>query len=537
MASKLLPTEPIWSTGTSAKGEYLSAGDRKAIFRKRKISAGGSPLKGGSIVPKMGGGLVPVSRSIVPSSGIASSIQPPEQEEEKIGSNGIFAELRDKIAVNAKKITIIKKTLQNHASTLGQKLPGSELDDISKGIQDIGNALSLDFANRIAEHKDAINKLKLGAKQDELTNEEAGLEKKRKSLFGGVRETAAKIMGPAVSMFDKIKEFLLNIFAGQLVTGAFDWLKDPKNQQALQGFFNWVQKHWKWIAGAAIVGASAIIIRKVMQVVKAIRGVVRFLKNGIKVALSIFKYGPKIGKLFKRAVIAAGGKQVAKKIFGKQATKAVTKQVTKEVGEQVTKKVVTKSLTKVATKQATKGIGKSLLKKIPFVGLGMGIIFAVDRLRKGDWGGALLEVASGAASTIPGVGTGVSLALDAALIAKDVSEARSITGGDKIDAERKIGGPITKGQNVLVGEGGPEVITASFTGTVQNAHKTAQMISQDMGASEINMVPMDLGTIKTPPPELPKVASPTPNEPTQVNSINPANPYMMQVPELLGIDV
>ena len=177
------------------------------------------------------------------------------------------------------------------------------------------------------------------------------------------------------------------------------------------------------------------------------------------------------------------------------------------------------------------------LKKIPFLGLGMGVIFAVDRLRKGDWGGALLEVASGAASTIPGVGTGVSLALDAALIAKDVSQARTITGGDKIDAERKTGGPITKGQNVLVGEGGPEIIKASFTGTVDNAHKTAKMISQDMGASEINMVPMDLGTIKAPPPQLPKVASPIPNEPTQVDSINPSNPYMMQVPELLGIDV
>ena len=63
------------------------------------------------------------------------------------------------------------------------------------------------------------------------------------------------------------------------------------------------------------------------------------------------------------------------------------------------------------------------------------------------------------------------------------------------------------------------------------------MISQDMGASEINMVPMDLGTIKPPPPEIPKVSSPTPNEPTQVDSINPANPYMIQVPELLGIDV
>ena len=530
MASKLLPTEPIWSTGTTAKGEYLSVGDRKAIFRKRKISAGSSPLKGGAIVPKMGGGLVPVSRSIVPSSGIASSIQPPEQEE-KVDSKGIFGELRDKIAANAKKITIIKKTLQNHSSTLGQKLPGSELDDISKGIKDIGNALSLDFANRITEHKDAINKLKLGAKEDELADEEAGLEKKRKNIFSGVKEKAAKIMAPAVSMFDKLKEFLLNIFAGQLVTGAFDWLKDPKNREAISGFFNWVQKHWKWIAGAAIVGASALIIRKVMQVVKAIRGIVRFLKNGIKVAKTVIKQGAKALKNIAK-ILKIGSKPASKAI-----TKQVTKKVTKEVGEQVTKKVVTKSLTKVATKSAAKGIGKSLLKKIPLVGLGMGIIFAVDRLRKGDWGGALMEVASGAASTIPGVGTGVSLALDAALIAKDVTQGRSVAGGDKIDAERELGGPITKGQNVLVGEGGPEIIKASFTGTVENAHKTAKMISQEAGASEINLVPMDMGTVKSPPPQMPKISMGGTNEPTKVGSTNAVNPYMMKVPEMLGIDV
>ena len=529
MASKLLPTEPIWSTGTTAKGEYLSVGQRKAIFRKRKISAGGSPLKGGAIVPKMGGGLVPVSRSIVPTN-ITSAIEPIEQEE-KVDSKGIFAELRDKIAINAKKITIIKKILQNHASTLGQKLPGSELDEVSKGIKNIGNALSLDFANRISENKDEINRLKIGAKKEELTDEEGRLEKKRKGIFGGVRETAAKVMAPAVSMFDKIKEFLLNIFAGQLVTGAFEWLKDPKNQQALQGFFNWVQKHWKWIAGAAIVGASALIIRKVMQVVKAIRGIVRFLKNAIKVAKTVIKQGAKALKNVAK-ILKIGSKPTSKAI-----TKQVSKKVSKEVTKKVAKKAVTKSLTKVAAKGAAKGVGKSILKKIPFVGLGMGVLFAVDRLRKGDWGGALLEVASGAASTIPGVGTGVSLALDAALIAKDVHQARSITGGDKIDAARETGGPITIGQNVLVGEGGAEIIKAPFTGTVENAHKTAQIISQDVGASDFNMIPMDLGKIKTPPPKLPKIASSTPNEPSQVDSINPAYPYMMKVPELLGIDV
>ena len=42
---------------------------------------------------------------------------------------------------------------------------------------------------------------------------------------------------------------------------------------------------------------------------------------------------------------------------------------------------------------------------------------------KGDISGALMEVASGAASIVPGIGTAASVALDAALMAKDVSAA------------------------------------------------------------------------------------------------------------------
>ena len=46
------------------------------------------------------------------------------------------------------------------------------MDEVSKGIKDIGNALSLDFANRISENKDEINRLKIGAKKEELTDKE-----------------------------------------------------------------------------------------------------------------------------------------------------------------------------------------------------------------------------------------------------------------------------------------------------------------------------------------------------------------------------
>ena len=48
-------------------------------------------------------------------------------------------------------------------------------------------------------------------------------------------------------------------------------------------------------------------------------------------------------------------------------------------------------------------------------------MFAVQRALKGDWLGALGEATSGLASTIPGLGTAASLAIDGALIAKDVA--------------------------------------------------------------------------------------------------------------------
>ena len=78
---------------------------------------------------------------------------------------------------------------------------------------------------------------------------------------------------------------------------------------------------------------------------------------------------------------------------------------------------------KTAAKGAAKGLGKAALKKIPIIGALGGLAFGASRLMKGDISGALMEVASGAASIVPGIGTAASVALDAALMAKDVSAA------------------------------------------------------------------------------------------------------------------
>ena len=81
-----------------------------------------------------------------------------------------------------------------------------------------------------------------------------------------------------------------------------------------------------------------------------------------------------------------------------------------------------------ATRSATNRAGKSILKtgfksavkKVPVLGAIAGGLFAIPRLLKGDWVGAGLELGSGAASLLPGVGTAASIGIDAALAARDM---------------------------------------------------------------------------------------------------------------------
>jgi spore germination cell wall hydrolase CwlJ-like protein len=88
-----------------------------------------------------------------------------------------------------------------------------------------------------------------------------------------------------------------------------------------------------------------------------------------------------------------------------------------------------KAATGMGLKTAGGAVAKSLGKKIPLLGLGLGSIFAVQRAFKGDWLGAGMELASGAASTIPGLGTAGSIGIDAALAARDMGATPFAKGG------------------------------------------------------------------------------------------------------------
>ena len=98
--------------------------------------------------------------------------------------------------------------------------------------------------------------------------------------------------------------------------------------------------------------------------------------------------------------------------------------------------------------KASGGLGKFALKKLPLVGLGLGMMAAESRAESGDYVGAGLEALSGAASMVPGVGTVASSAIDMGLMARDkmntpehINNAFSGTTGSGTMAEMKTNPP------------------------------------------------------------------------------------------------
>ena len=107
---------------------------------------------------------------------------------------------------------------------------------------------------------------------------------------------------------------------------------------------------------------------------------------------------------------------------------------------------------------------KSVLKKIPVLGLIVGIGLAVKRIMSGDFIGGLLEVASGVASLFPGIGTAVSVGLDLANAGRDMYKAKKEKEEEqtaivvKEETELATGGIVRKPTRALVGEAGAEAV-------------------------------------------------------------------------------
>ena len=127
-----------------------------------------------------------------------------------LDSNKLFkldgsGDLEERVAGNEKKITLLKNILKAQKPFGGKE---DEIIKINSTLQDIGNILTTDYANRINEGKLDNKLLKNQLDEKEKRNAERDLEKVNKSKRGsklgsGIGSVASKITSPIEGIFDK----------------------------------------------------------------------------------------------------------------------------------------------------------------------------------------------------------------------------------------------------------------------------------------------------------------------------------------------
>jgi hypothetical protein len=173
------------------------------------------------------------------------------------------------------------------------------------------------------------------------------------------------------------------------------------------------------------------------------------------------------------------------------------------------KPVVANAVKNIPVGAASKFIGK----KVPLVGLGIGLGAAGDRAMAGDFEGAAGELASGAASTFPGPGTALSAGIDAGLMARDADRARF---GANMPNSTNTAGAMSAGG------------TLSGTSLPQGTFKMEAMPKVDQVATNSSLsYPSPKITIGNPTELRPQTSASTPTTPQPVQ----ANPQPVPIQE------
>jgi hypothetical protein len=145
------------------------------------------------------------------------------------------------------------------------------LQETNRILVEIQKQLSLDFANRITEKRQALRASKIKVTRERVGTKEKAIESVRQ--FGsGIMKTFDVVTSPAKSIFQKILDFFSIIVTGLLVNNAFKWLENPANQQKLAKFFKFVANHWKELL--ALYGAY-----KLLKIVSALKRIVDLFKR------------------------------------------------------------------------------------------------------------------------------------------------------------------------------------------------------------------------------------------------------------------
>ena len=283
--------------GKDASGDYLSAAERKARFRKYKIR--GADIKRGSSV----GGA------------------------QKIGAEQAAMQ---KAAIDKAKIDIATKYEGSSADGVTPTDADAEKGGaLAKGTESlIGPLKTIDSGvNGIIETLKKSNKADVKAKNDARKRAEkearAQKEGKLEGIKGKLGKAAETVLKPVQNIFQKIWDFLKIVLLGRVVMKLFEWFTNPANGEKVASLFRFLKDWWPvLVAGImAVVGPGMIFTA----------GLIALLVWGIPKIIEAVKW---VGSLFGIGVnkeLKNVEKESAK--MGDDITDTMDKDITKDAEE------------------------------------------------------------------------------------------------------------------------------------------------------------------------------------------------------------
>jgi len=293
-------------------------------------------------------------------------------------------DLEERVAGNERKITLLKNVLKAQKPFGGKE---DEIIKINSTLQNIGNILTTDYANRINEGKLENKLLKNQLDEERRRNAERDLEKvnKNKSKLGsGIGSVASKVTSPLTGIFDKLISAATLLGAGIAGNTAIKfWTKLTSEEQ---------NNVVRGLQRTGLVATKGIINTVVSPFVKFGKFITKPITSRIFKPKNIKpKPKPKItGDVLKKSGQFGGGIKTNIDLAKKGSKVKKTNIFKKIVDSKVVKKITSSKIGKLVGRSSASVLGD-------FTAIG-GITFdlasAGVRFKAGDPFGGVLSIAS-----------------------------------------------------------------------------------------------------------------------------------------------
>jgi len=303
----------------------------------------------------------------------------------------------------------------------------TSLNSLSKGIRTLNSNISKlsNSGNKsvVAERKDYVKKADPNKK---LLNSVDDLESLMKENNKIQKDNAKAKKKDGGNFF---KDLLMGISLALAGTGLIGFLLTGKTEF----LFSLVKgmKHAFFDIPNAFKNVGVNIFKKILglgEFSKEAKEATKLAKEALKAKKALNTAGKLLNK--SKNLINKSDKAIEAGKLGKAAKLIKSGSKVLDKSEKALKIAKTSTeILKVGGKIGSSAASKSASKKIPIVGSILALMFAIDRFRKGDVVGGLLEIGSGLANLLylTGIGApaalGIQLLIDGIIVARDLSKA------------------------------------------------------------------------------------------------------------------